>query len=154
MFSMIFVIVWLGSAVVTVNGVLIKGKVALRACGILLFLYQISFFQSVCVLGYCVFPLVLSAIVCYFVKNYQILKVSSSNLFTLHCYFYIVARGTSWIRLVYRSLSGVHVGAGPSGSSRSRSVKFLGCNFVSCYDILRFPVWLFYATIAWIILLI
>ncbi|KAF4659020.1 Yip1 member 6 [Perkinsus olseni] len=60
-FSMIFVIVWLGSAVVTVNGVLIKGK--------------ISFFQSVCVLGYCVFPLVISAIVCFFVKNYRIVKL-------------------------------------------------------------------------------
>eukprot|EP00439_Symbiodinium_sp_Y106_P012600 s1046_g1.t2 len=46
-FADIFVTVWVGSAVVTLNAVLLQGKV--------------SFFQTVCVLGYCIFPLVLSA---------------------------------------------------------------------------------------------
>jgi len=48
MFSSVFVIVWFGSAVVTLNAVLLGG------C--------ISYFQSVSVLGYCLFPLSISAI--------------------------------------------------------------------------------------------
>ncbi|KAF4663639.1 Yip1 member 6 [Perkinsus olseni] len=108
-FSMIFVIVWLGSAVVTVNGVLIKGK--------------ISFFQSVCVLGYCVFPLVISAIVCFFVKNYRIVKLL------------VVLAGFVWS-------TGASVGFMSELVPADR--RALGV----------FPVWLFYATIAWIILLI
>jgi len=46
-FAAVFSSVWLGSAVVTVNAQLLGGT--------------ISFFQSVCVLGYCVFPLALAA---------------------------------------------------------------------------------------------
>eukprot|EP00162_Nutomonas_longa_P001850 comp12423_c0_seq2/m.16272 comp12423_c0_seq2/g.16272 ORF comp12423_c0_seq2/g.16272 comp12423_c0_seq2/m.16272 type:complete len:185 (-) comp12423_c0_seq2:56-610(-) len=49
-FGSVFVIVWCGAGVVTLNALLLGGK--------------ISFFQSVCVLGYCLFPLTLSAIVC------------------------------------------------------------------------------------------
>jgi protein YIPF6 len=49
-FSVIFVIMWVGAAVVTVNGQLLGGR--------------LSFFQSVCLLGYCVFPILLSAGVC------------------------------------------------------------------------------------------
>merc|ERR1712050_767538 len=48
-FADIFVIVWVGSAVVTLNALLLQGKV--------------SFFQTVCVLGYCIFPLVIAAFV-------------------------------------------------------------------------------------------
>merc|ERR1712014_174772 len=46
-FADVFVIVWVGSAVVTLNALLLQGKV--------------SFFQTVCVLGYCIFPLVIAA---------------------------------------------------------------------------------------------
>lgn len=46
-FALVFIIVWVGSGVVTLNAVLLGG--------------QISFFQSVCVLGYCIFPLVIAA---------------------------------------------------------------------------------------------
>lgn len=49
-FASVFVIVWLGAAVVTVNALLLGGN--------------ISFFQSVCVLGYCIFPLNLASFVC------------------------------------------------------------------------------------------
>eukprot|EP01114_Cavostelium_apophysatum_P004189 TRINITY_DN1436_c0_g1_i2.p1 TRINITY_DN1436_c0_g1~~TRINITY_DN1436_c0_g1_i2.p1 ORF type:complete len:203 (-),score=4.89 TRINITY_DN1436_c0_g1_i2:61-669(-) len=47
----LFVIVWVGAAVVTLNSLLLGGK--------------ISFFQCVCVLGYCVFPLVVGALVAW-----------------------------------------------------------------------------------------
>ncbi|KAI9490099.1 Yip1 domain-containing protein [Zychaea mexicana] len=52
-FTGVFVIVWLGAAVVTLNAKLLGGAV--------------SFFQSVCVLGYCLFPLVAAAVVALFV---------------------------------------------------------------------------------------
>lgn len=53
-FSGIFVIVGLGSVAVTTNAKLLGGKV--------------SFFQSLCVLGYCLFPLVLAAVITLFVR--------------------------------------------------------------------------------------
>lgn len=49
-FAEVFVIVWIGAMVVTFNSKLLGGN--------------ISFFQSVCVLGYCLTPLALSLIVC------------------------------------------------------------------------------------------
>ncbi|ORZ30057.1 Yip1 domain-containing protein [Catenaria anguillulae PL171] len=52
-FSGIFVLVWVGAAVVTLNTKLLGGT--------------LSFFQSVCVLGYCVFPLFLASILCLFI---------------------------------------------------------------------------------------
>lgn len=53
-FTGVFIIVWLGAAVVTLNARLLGGAV--------------SFFQSVCVMGYCLFPIVVSAIVATFVR--------------------------------------------------------------------------------------
>jgi protein YIPF6 len=47
-FGVVFLVMWGGSFVVTINTKLLGGK--------------ISFFQCVCVLGYCVFPIVLGAI--------------------------------------------------------------------------------------------
>jgi len=49
-FAAVFVIVWFGAVAVTLNAQLLGGT--------------ISFFQSVCILGYCVFPLTLSALGC------------------------------------------------------------------------------------------
>jgi hypothetical protein len=46
----VFSIVWIGAGVVTVNALLLGGN--------------ISFFQSVCLLGYCIFPLNVAAILC------------------------------------------------------------------------------------------
>eukprot|EP00565_Helicotheca_tamesis_P008415 CAMPEP_0185723898 /NCGR_PEP_ID=MMETSP1171-20130828/577_1 /TAXON_ID=374046 /ORGANISM="Helicotheca tamensis, Strain CCMP826" /LENGTH=246 /DNA_ID=CAMNT_0028391665 /DNA_START=84 /DNA_END=821 /DNA_ORIENTATION=+ len=48
-FAAVFVAIWVGSAVVTINAQLLGGT--------------ISFFQSVCVLGYCVFPMTVSALI-------------------------------------------------------------------------------------------
>lgn len=54
-FGIVFLIMWGGSFVVTVNTKLLGGK--------------ISFFQCVCVLGYCIFPIVLAAVVVFFLKK-------------------------------------------------------------------------------------
>jgi protein YIPF6 len=48
-FATVFCAVWFGAAVVTINTQLLGGT--------------ISFFQSVCVLGYCVFPMTMAAVV-------------------------------------------------------------------------------------------
>ncbi|CAM9803986.1 unnamed protein product [Discosporangium mesarthrocarpum] len=55
-FAAVFVVVWCGAAIVTLNAQLLGGT--------------ISFFQSVCVLGYCVFPLLVSAVLCLIVKPF------------------------------------------------------------------------------------
>mmetsp|Transcript_7888 Transcript_7888/g.21540 ORF Transcript_7888/g.21540 Transcript_7888/m.21540 type:complete len:196 (+) Transcript_7888:64-651(+) len=49
-FTSVFVIVWCGSGVVTVNALLLGGT--------------LSFFQSICVLGYCIFPLTVASVFC------------------------------------------------------------------------------------------
>jgi protein YIPF6 len=46
-FASVFITVWLGSAIVTLNAQLLGAN--------------ISFFQSVCVLGYCIFPMTVAA---------------------------------------------------------------------------------------------
>lgn len=55
-FATIFVIIWVGAGVVTLNAKLLGGK--------------ISFFQSVCVLGYCVFPINITALLCALIGNH------------------------------------------------------------------------------------
>ncbi|XP_053958209.1 protein YIPF6 [Anastrepha ludens] len=49
-FAQVFVIVWIGAAIVTLNSKLLGGN--------------ISFFQSVCVLGYCLTPVAIALLVC------------------------------------------------------------------------------------------
>ena len=64
-FGILFLIMWGGSFVVTINTKLLGG--------------HISFFQCVCVLGYCVFPIVLAAAIIYVLKlltiNFLLLKI-------------------------------------------------------------------------------
>lgn len=64
-FAAVFVIVWFGAAAVTLNAQLLGGT--------------ISFFQSVCILGYCIFPLTLAAIAClimsFIYKNVSFLTI-------------------------------------------------------------------------------
>lgn len=57
-FGVVFLVMWGGSFVVTVNTKLLGGK--------------ISFFQCVCVLGYCVFPIVLGAALVALLKIFSI----------------------------------------------------------------------------------
>lgn len=49
-FSAVFILVWIGAAVVTLNAKLLGSSVA--------------FFQTVCVMGYCLAPLCIGALVC------------------------------------------------------------------------------------------
>jgi hypothetical protein len=73
-FSIVFCLISIGSVIITVNTLLLGG--------------QISFFQSVCVLGYCLFPMNISALfVCIFKTMPIVFKLI------------IVAAGFSWATL-------------------------------------------------------
>lgn len=74
-FASIFVIVWVGAAIVTVNAQLLGGT--------------ISFFQSVCVLGYCIFPMVISA---FFIALF---RRTALGIFWLDLAFVLLAFGES-----------------------------------------------------------
>jgi len=106
-FALVFIIVWVGSGVVTLNALLLRG--------------QISFFQSVCVLGYCIFPLVIAAFLSFLLKVIW-LKVI------------FVCVGFTWS-------TGASVGFMSELVPEDR--KALGV----------YPVWLFYVSIAWMILI-
>jgi len=108
-FALVFVIVWLGSAIVTVNASLLQAK--------------ISFFQSVCVLGYCVAPLVLAAVL-------------SGILNKL---------GLSWFKLL--------VVTGGFVWSTASSVGFMSELLPEDRKLLGvYPVFLFYFAMSWVIL--
>jgi len=73
-FTGIFTMVWLGEAVCTLNLKLLGGTVynppRPSPASVCRQLTSRSFFQSVCVLGYCLFPLTISALINVFVHNF------------------------------------------------------------------------------------
>ncbi|EGR28222.1 hypothetical protein IMG5_181510 [Ichthyophthirius multifiliis] len=73
-FAIIFVVIWIGAGIVTLNAKLLGGK--------------ISFFQSVCVLGYCVFPINISSFIVIFLPTTNFL------LFLIKMFFCAV--GLAW----------------------------------------------------------
>ncbi|KAF2078334.1 hypothetical protein CYY_000318 [Polysphondylium violaceum] len=109
-FALVFVIVWCGSAVVTVNAQLLGGN--------------LSFFQCVCVLGYCIFPLTIATLVIYIV-----------NLFlNMHIAVKLPVVGVCWFW------------------SSFASYGFLGQSVPETRRILAvYPVLLFYLVIAWLV---
>ena len=111
-FAAVFVVIWFGAAAVTVNAQLLGGN--------------ISFFQSVCILGYCVFPLTLSAIGCL-----------------LFGYLF----GSALIKLLV-------VSAGFIWSTRA-SVVFMEQVINEKRKLLAvYPVFMFYTFLAWMILVL
>mmetsp|Transcript_23254 Transcript_23254/g.50408 ORF Transcript_23254/g.50408 Transcript_23254/m.50408 type:complete len:247 (+) Transcript_23254:168-908(+) len=111
-FGAVFVAVWVGSAVVTVNAQLLGST--------------LSFFQSVCVLGYCVFPLTLAA-----------LLISLLQL----TWF-----GVVWVDLIWVTVAFVwacRASAVFIGQVIPRERRFLAI----------YPVFFFYTFLGWLILL-
>lgn len=109
-FTLVFVLVWTGSGVVTANAVLLGGK--------------ISFFQSVCVLGYCLFPLDLAALVCA-----------------------LIPAAFAFVRPIIVIIA-LHWATGASVAFMSEMVQ------EDRKALAVYPVWLFYVAISWVILLI
>ena len=120
-FATIFSLITLGAIVVTINIKLLSGK--------------ISFFQSICVLGYCLLPLVLVAIL-----NQSLLYLleqrgaKSITLFVVHLTLVVCA--CAW--------------------SIYASTAFLGADSLNLSDrkaLAVFPILLFYFVIGWLIVL-
>jgi len=112
-FAEVFVIVWVGAMIVTLNTKLLGGN--------------ISFFQSVCVLGYCLLPLVLSLILCMLV----LLATQNTALVIVRCV--IVLAGFVW--------------------STFASMMFLGdCNPATRRVLAVYPMFLFYLVVGWMVI--
>lgn len=112
-FAEVFVIVWIGSMVVTMNTKLLGGN--------------ISFFQSVCVLGYCLLPPVLSLVVC----RILLLAHQTTMLFIMR--FTITIIGFVWATIA--------------------SVSFLGDSHPHGRRLLTvYPIFLFYFVISWLVI--
>ncbi|PAA64719.1 hypothetical protein BOX15_Mlig002884g1 [Macrostomum lignano] len=112
-FAQVFIVFWVGACAVTLNAKLLGG--------------DISFFQAICVLGYCVLPLLLSLIGCRII----LLASRSLVLFIVRCC--LVLLGLSWS--VFASTAFL-------ASSQPPNRKALAV----------YPVCLFYFVISWMIL--
>ncbi|CAH1253756.1 YIPF6 [Branchiostoma lanceolatum] len=114
-FAEVFVILWVGAVVVTLNSQLLGG--------------QLSFFQSVCVLGYCVLPLSIALIVCRI-----ILAASATQTIVLFAIrFVTVLLGFAW--------------------STFAAMAFLGDSQpVNRKALAVYPIFLFYFIISWMII--
>jgi hypothetical protein len=111
-FCAVFGIVWVGAAVVTLNAQLLEGR--------------ISFFQSVCVLGYCVFPLCVSALLC------QLCQL-------------VLAGGAMWLDMLLRA---VFVLGGGAWATRASSAFLTDVVPEKRRTLAAFPLSLFYLSIS------
>lgn len=112
-FAEVFVIVWIGSMIVTLNSKLLGGN--------------ISFFQSVCVLGYCLLPTTIALIVCRII----LLMKQSTLLFVIR--FVVTMVGFGWATFA--------------------SMVFLGDSQPSGRKALAvYPMFLFYFIISWLVI--
>ncbi|XP_015921126.1 protein YIPF6 [Parasteatoda tepidariorum] len=113
-FAQIFFIVWFGAIVVTVNSKLLGGN--------------ISFFQSVCVLGYCLLAPSIALIMCKImglIFNYSLFLFISKLL--------LVTCGFSW------AIVGVTVFLGDTQLPKRKALAV-------------YPIFLFYFVVSWMIL--
>lgn len=113
-FALVYTYVWLGSGLVTLNALLLKGN--------------ISFFQSVCVLGYCILPLVIAAFA-GLILDFFIIGVLNK----------VIRAGFVLVALGWSSKSSVGFMSGLVPDDRSALAVY--------------PVWLLYVAIGWIIFL-
>lgn len=111
-FAQVFVIVWIGALIVTLNSKLLGGN--------------ISFFQSVCVLGYCLTPCAIALIVC------RIILVAEQTAFLFFLRLVIAQIGFGWA--TYASIIFL-------GDSQPVNRKALAV----------YPIFLFYFIISWLV---
>uniref|UniRef100_A0A4Y0BQT1 Protein YIPF n=1 Tax=Anopheles funestus TaxID=62324 RepID=A0A4Y0BQT1_ANOFN len=112
-FAQVFVIVWIGAMIVTLNSKLLGGN--------------ISFFQSVCVLGYCLTPCALALIVC------RIILLGAQTTFLFFLRFLVASAGFGWA--TYASIIFL-------GDSQPPNRKALAV----------YPIFLFYFIISWLVI--
>uniref|UniRef100_A0A3P8W6N9 Protein YIPF n=1 Tax=Cynoglossus semilaevis TaxID=244447 RepID=A0A3P8W6N9_CYNSE len=112
-FAEVFVVIWFGSIIITLNSKLLGGT--------------ISFFQSLCVLGYCILPLTVAMIVC------RIVLVGGSGTVSFVVRLLVVTASFGWSTFASTAFL-----ADSQPSNRKALVVY--------------PVFLFYFIISWIIL--
>ncbi|CAK9804574.1 Protein YIPF6 [Anthophora plagiata] len=112
-FAEVFVIVWIGSMVVTLNSKLLGGNM--------------SFFQSICVLGYCLLPTAIALILC------RIILLAEQTIFLFSLRFIITIIGFTWA--TYASMAFL-------GDSQPVGRKALAV----------YPIFLFYFVISWLVI--
>ncbi len=110
-FATVFVMVWLGAAIVTINAKLLGGV--------------ISFFQCVCVLGYCIFPMVVASLLI------TIFRIFLGNIPLLNLVWVVLAF------LWCTRASTIFIGQFIQRSRRELAV---------------FPVFFFYSFLGWMVL--
>ncbi|CAH8626219.1 unnamed protein product [Dicrocoelium dendriticum] len=113
-FAQVFIIFWLGAALVTLNSKLLGGAV--------------SFLQTVCILGYCILPLVISLVFCRI-----LLFANSSSLWMFIFRLVIVIFG-----LVY--------------SSFASFVFLIPTQPPNRVGLALYPICLFYFFLAWLVI--
>ncbi|XP_066515542.1 protein YIPF6 [Hoplias malabaricus] len=112
-FAEVFVIVWFGSIVITLNSKLLGGT--------------ISFFQSLCVLGYCILPLTVAMLVC------RLVLLGSTGAISFIIRLIVVTASFGW--------------------STFASTAFLADSQpANRKALVVYPVFLFYFVIGWMIL--
>ncbi|XP_045324314.1 protein YIPF6-like [Leopardus geoffroyi] len=112
-FAEVFVIVWFGAVTTTLNSKLLEGN--------------LSFFQSLCVLGYRILPLTVSMLVC------QLVLLAEQGPINLMVWLFVVIVMFSW--------------------SIAASTAFLADSQPpNCKALTIYPVFLFYFVINWMIL--
>jgi len=116
-FAEVFIIYWFGAAMVTLNTKLLGGS--------------ISFFQSICVLGYCVLPLAVALVTCSILKLVDHKQGGSTWVFVIRCILVLLA--FAW--------------------STFASTAFLAdCQPPKRKPLAVYPIFLFYFFIGWLIL--
>ena len=135
LFEIVFCIVWIGGAVIAVNGQLLGGN--------------FSFFQSICLLGYCLFPLNMAAIVNLFIGGFvhiiiKLIYVAVAFVWSTYCKFSLSLRIFEWHipdRLLACSLFSfctLHQGDGARGQKGARHVPRLP--ILSLPRVVHYPV--------------
>ncbi|KAM4625590.1 protein YIPF6 [Polymixia lowei] len=117
-FAEVFVIIWFGSVIITLNSKLLGGT--------------ISFFQSLCVLGYCIMPLTVAMVVC------RVVLLGGS--------------GKEWFQWVSFTVRLVVVTASFGWSTFASTVFLADSQPVNRKALVVYPVFLFYLVIGWMIL--
>uniref|UniRef100_A0A8C8MEH8 Protein YIPF n=1 Tax=Oncorhynchus tshawytscha TaxID=74940 RepID=A0A8C8MEH8_ONCTS len=112
-FAEVFVIIWFGSVIITLNSKLLGGT--------------ISFFQSLCVLGYCIMPLTVAMVVC------RLVLLGGSGMVSFIVRLIVVTASFSWSTFASTAFL-----ADSQPSNRKALVVY--------------PVFLFYFVIGWMIL--
>lgn len=112
-FAEVFVIIWFGSIIITLNSKLLGGT--------------ISFFQSLCVLGYCIMPLTVAMAVC------RIVLVGGSGTVSFAVRLVVVTASFGW-------------------STFASTAFLVDSQPPNRKALVVYPVFLFYFVIGWMIL--